>query len=295
MNRLLLLLTAIAVHLGSTTLFAEDAELTAIRQAVASYIEAFNRQDADAIAEHWSENGVYLDRTSGQRVSGRENLRKAFAAVFADEDREVITVQVESIRLLSETVAVEEGTARTSREGQPPSDTAYTAIHIKQDGRWLLDSIRETVLPPIASNYEHLKELEWMIGTWIDADEQSTVRTVCEWTKNRNFITRSFSVSIQDRIDLEGTQVIGWDAANQRIRSWMFDSDGGFGQADWARDGDRWIVTTQRTLPTGQRGTAVTVMTYVDDQTMRWKSVSREIDGELLPNIEEVTIKKVQN
>ena len=80
------------------------------------------------------------------------------------------------------------------------------------------------------SHYEYLKDLEWMIGEWVDSDDNSTISTVCAWSKNRNFITRSFSVSIEGHIGLEGTQVIGWDPEKKRIRSWMFDSEGGFGE-----------------------------------------------------------------
>ena len=42
--------------------------------------------------------------------------------------------------------------------------------------------------------------------------------------------------------DLEGTQVIGWDPAAGTIRSWMFDSDGGFGEGTWSKKDNSWIV-----------------------------------------------------
>ena len=86
---------------------------------------------------------------------------------------------------------------------------------------------------------EALDQLDWMIGTWTDGDENTTVRTVCEWAKNHTFITRSFKAFVDGKIDLEGTQVIGWDPAAGRIRSWVFDSDGGFMTADrFIRGGD---------------------------------------------------------
>jgi hypothetical protein len=31
-------------------------------------------------------------------------------------------------------------------------------------------------------------------------------------------------------------------------------------------------------------------MTLVDDKTLKWRSIGREIDGEMLPNVPEVTI-----
>ena len=140
------------------------------------------------------------------------------------------------------------------------------------------------------SHYEYLKDLEWLIGEWIDEDEGSSIKTVCAWTKNRNFITRTFSLSFEGEVVLEGTQVIGWDPERKRIRSWMFDSEGGFGDGLWLRKGNQWIVKSSQVLKGGKRASAINVMTLVDDKTLKWRSIGREIDGELLPNVPEVTI-----
>ena len=135
-----------------------------------------------------------------------------------------------------------------------------------------------------------LEELEWMIGTWIDKADNSAITTTCSWTKNRKFLTRSFTVAIDGKTGLEGTQVIGWDPIAGRIRSWTFDSEGGFGEGRWIRDGNRWLVKTSFVLATGERASSVNVITYVDQDTLRWQSVDREIGGDLLPNIPEITV-----
>ena len=135
-----------------------------------------------------------------------------------------------------------------------------------------------------------LAELEWMIGTWVDKEDDSTITTTCSWTKNRKFLTRSFTVVIDGETGMEGTQVVGWDPIAGRIRSWMFDSEGGFGEGRWIRDGNRWLVKTSFVLATGERASSVNVITYVDQDTLRWQSVARERGGDLLPNIPEVTI-----
>ena len=43
-------------------------------------------------------------------------------------------------------------------------------------------------------------------------------------------------------------------------------------------------------LAGGERGSAINVITYVNENTLRWRSINREIGGELLPNIPEVTV-----
>jgi len=135
-----------------------------------------------------------------------------------------------------------------------------------------------------------LNQLAWLIGQWVDDGEFSNITTKCAWTKNRKFITRSFVVKNDDGATLEGTQVIAWDPIEQQIRSWMFDSEGGFSVGSWAQDGNRWIIKTSHVLATGERASAINVLTPVDDNTLRWKSINREIGGELLPNIPEVTV-----
>ena len=264
----------------------------AIRKLVDSYVEDFNAGDAKAVALHWASSAVYLSRTTGERVSGREDIQKQMEAMFADTPGLKLEVSVDSIRLLSDSVAVEDGTARFIEAGTPPTETTYTAIHIKENGKWKMDSVRETVIPSVVtlSNYKYLSELEWMIGQWIDDAGDSTIETKCEWTKNRNFITRSFKASIQGQIELEGTQVIGWDPSSGTIRSWMFDSDGGFGEGTWERNDNRWIVKLSQVLPDGGKGSSVNIFTYIDNDTFTWQSIGRQIDGEFVPNVEEVTV-----
>ena len=56
-----------------------------------------------------------------------------------------------------------------------PKNSDYTAIHVKRDGKWLLDRVSEEESPVIFSNYDRLKDLEWMIGDWVDQDDRSSV------------------------------------------------------------------------------------------------------------------------
>lgn len=285
---------------GGLSAFAQDAprhaaDEAAIRSAARSYVEAFNRGDAAVVAAHWIEDGELLP-PSRQRFQGRETIQKGFADYFSENPGVRMRVSIASIRFVKPDQAMEQGTARVLRTGEPPTETSYVATHVKQGGVWKLKVIREAAAAGEApSHYGRLRELEWMIGKWVDRDENSTIETVCEWTKNRNFITRSFTVSIKDRIEIEGTQVVGWDPTAQSIRSWMFDSEGGFGEALWSHKGNRWIIKASRTLNGGEKASAVNILTYVDRNTFRWQSIGREIDGELLPNIDEVTVVRKQS
>jgi hypothetical protein len=103
-------------------------------------------------------------------------------------------------------------------------------------------------------------------------------------------MTRSFAVVIGDQVDMSGMQIIGWDPVKNQIRSWVFDSDGGFGEGTWVHKDNRWIIQSTSTLADGGRASATNILTRIDDDTATWQSVNRSVDGELLPNVPEVPI-----
>lgn len=272
---------------------AEDE--AAIRKSDEAYVEAYNKRDAKAVAALWSPEAVYVDPDTGDEAVGREEIEKEFATTFAELRDAKLEVIVDSIKFLSPNVAVENGTARITRPKEEPDESTYTALFVKRDGKWLLDRVTEEETPdppsPPPSSYEHLKELEWMIGSWIDEDEDATVQTDCEWTKNQNFINRSFAVVVGDQVDMAGMQIIGWDPAAKQIRSWIFDSDGGIAEGKWTKKGDnRWIIEQTGILPDGQKSSAVNIMTRVDDNSFTWQSTQRAAGGDLLPDVEEVLV-----
>ena len=99
-----------------------------------------------------------------------------------------------------------------------------------------------------------------------------------------------FSVTNEEGATLSGTQVIGWDPVERQIRSWTFDTEGGFGQAYWNRDGSQWLIRKTFILATGEKASALNVLTVVDENTVVWQSLNRQVGNELLPNIDPVTV-----
>ncbi len=267
-----------------------EAQRQAIRQQVASYVEAFNAQDAQRLAEHWLPEAVYVNPQTGHRVQGRKAIAKEFQQMFAALGKVKLAVEVEAIEFVSPHVAVERGQARVIYPEGHADLSRYTAVHVKQQGQWYLDRVteREVYVPP--SRYEKLKQLEWMVGSWIDQADDGVVKTTVRWSRNRNYLVRFFDVVTDSGVELAGMQLITWDPDRKQIRSWTFDSDGGFGEGRWERKGNQWIVTVTHTLPQGGKATAVNIITQVDRNRFRWKSINRTARGKLLPNIPEITI-----
>ena len=270
---------------------APSADEVAIRANADKYVEAYNRRDSRTIASMWSPDAIDMDPATGERIVGRDAIAKHFDEMLAGSEDAKLAVTIDSIDFVSPNVAIEKGAAVVTYSDHDPEETTYSAVHVKRDGQWLLDRVSEeevAIAPP--SHYKELKELEWLVGSWVDADDQAMIRTEVEWTKNRNFLRRSFAVVIRDQIDMSGMQIIGWDPAAKQIRSWVFDSEGGFSEATWTHKGNQWFIQNNGTLTDGRKATSLNILTHVDGDSFQWESVNREVDGELLPNVAEVTI-----
>ena len=64
-------------------------------------------------------------------------------------------------------------------------------------------------------------------------------------------LQRQFTVKHQGKDVMTVNQRIGWDPAAKQIRSWEFDSEGGFGEGKWGGDGDRWVIKHTAIRPEG--------------------------------------------
>lgn len=287
-------LVALLVYLSTAA--AQEAEPVSpaeseIRAVGAAYVEAYNAGDAEALAAFWSPEAVYVDRLTGEQLIGRDALAEQFRAMFAEASGAKLAVDVESIQFVSPNVAVESGVSRYLIEGVAPEEVSYSAVYVRRDGKWLLDRVTDESLPePEPSNYEKLQVLEWLVGSWIDQDETVSVATECQWTKNRNFLTQQFAVTGPAGVELSGMQIIGWDAAAEKIRSWTFDSSGGFAAAVWLHQDDAWYVQQQGVLQDGGEAAATQIYRPVDESSFTFESVNRTMDGRMLPNVEEVLV-----
>jgi uncharacterized protein (TIGR02246 family) len=270
----------------------QSANEAAIRQAAASYADAFNKHDSQAVADHWSPDAVYLNRATGEEVVGRTAIMEQFKALFDEQPDIKLEVTIEAIQFISPTVAVEHGRTTVVAPNAEPEEINYTAVNVKRDGKWLLDRVTDKPkeMEVVPSHYDQLKELEWMVGRWTSATDNSEVEVDCDWTKNRNFLTRAFKISIDGETTFSGMQIIGWDPLEKSVRSWTFDSNGTFAEATWQKKEDRWFVRNRGVLPDGRPATMINVMKQLDENSFTWQTIERTAGEELLPNIDEIQL-----
>jgi uncharacterized protein (TIGR02246 family) len=254
----------------------------AVREAGAAFVKAFDAGDAKAIAAQFTEDGQIVSK-DGIVHRGRAAAEAQFVATFVQFPGASITALIDSIRFLSPDVALEEGKATLTpkTEGVAPLIGRYSVIYVRQDGKWLQSIVRDELSndKPL-SPHDHIAELAWMVGDWVNESASSIVFTSCDWADNKNFLLRTFTVQIAGKPAMSGTQRIGWDPLTKQIKSWVFDSEGGHGEGLWTRDGKRWIVKAHGVLPDGRVATATHIVTPVNKDEVRWESVDRTAGSE---------------
>ena len=197
----------------------------------------------------FSEDGEAID-SEGGTIQGRTALASHYAARLADAPGDKLETAVETIAFLAPGVARVTGRTReTSSSGSAPAAARYAGIYVKRDGRWLLASVRE-ISDKELTPHQHLADLEWLVGDWVEETDEAVVNTSVAWTDNGNFLLRSFGVRVKGKPALTGTQRIGWDPLTKQLKSWVFDSNGGYGEGLWMRQGDQWVIKATGVRPT---------------------------------------------
>jgi uncharacterized protein (TIGR02246 family) len=260
----------------------------------ADFIAAFNKGDAKAVAAFWTPDATYVDQV-GREYKGREAIERLYEKVFAARKGAKLTIHVTSDKQVTPGVVLEDGiTEVTPAEGGPGTAARFSAVLVKKDGEWYLQSVRDAVAHP-PSNAEHLESLEWLIGEWTgEAEKGESATASYDWEENQNFIVSSFATTVDGAPVGGGTQWIGWDAVEKRIRSWSFYSGGGFGEAVWTKDGDKWALQTTARTAAGKKVSATNIVTKTDDDHMTWQITKLTVDGESLPALKPVKMKRVK-
>ncbi len=259
------------------------------------FIAAFNRGDAKALAAFWMPDGTYVDQ-DGVEVKGREALEKMYEHLFAELKGAKLAITPTSTRVLAPGVTIEEGISQLSTaDGGPPSLARFSAVLVKKDDAWYVDSLRESgVKPP--SNAEHFADLEWMIGDWVgENDKGPSGADSFDWAENQNFIVSSFASTLDGVPVAGGTRWIAWDAANKQIRSWSFYSGGGFSEGVWTKSGaNSWTIKSTATTGAGKKASGTQILTKVDADHVTWQSTNITVDGQSMADLPLVKFKRIK-
>jgi uncharacterized protein (TIGR02246 family) len=292
---------AILAVVGTFLLLASGAwadkdtsgEEKALQARAKEFIEAFNKGDADALAAFWTPDGDYVDQV-GTQLKGREAIQKAFQKQFAVLKGAKLRIHRSGVKFVKDDLAIEDGTTEViPADGGPPTTARYTIVHVKQDGQWMLSSVRDSVAVA-PSQARHLEDLAWIIGEWEAKTKEGEVHANYSWDDSGNFIVSSLAATLKSVPVTGSTQWIAWDPSAKCIRSWSFLSQGGFTQAVWKPDGNKWTVEVKGTLRDGKKATATNVITQVDADNATWQQTNLTVDGKSMPERPAINLKRVK-
>ena len=276
---------------ASSQYSSDSPEFKAAEDAAQRYMAAYNQGDAKTLADFYAEDVDYIDQ-DGAEVKGRAAIQKLLADNFQANPGVKLDMTVDELKQLTPDVRVNRGNATVTPKDGAAVATRYVAINVKTGDRWLISQLTETEAPP-PNAYSQLQALEWLVGTWEDKAGDQTVDAKVKWAGDKNFLTRTFKVKGSDQNETDGWEIIGWDPERRQIRSWIFDSNGGFGESTWANDGEHWLIQASNVLPDGSHSTAEHVLTRVDDNKFSWESQNRTLNGDLQPSLDKIEVQRV--
>ena len=296
------LAATVVVSLAAGLVVAEQpspraADEAAIQAASAAYVAALAKGDADQLAAAWTPDGDIVD-AAGNLLPGRETmtLEKSVSA-----DRPEIHLHEIRLRFLAADVAIEDGLVEIVPAVGGPLTGRFSATWVRHDGRWKLAALREArgeaLTGPAA-----LADLEWMVGDWKVIDEhpaaanaagEPVIEVSTKWNEGKTFLTRAMTITHSpDAPPLRITQRIGWDPLSRSIRSWVFGSDGSYGEATWIRDGRSWVAQARAVMPDDHQTSSLNIYTYDGKNRCDWRSVPTHIGGEHVPRVDLTMIRK---
>jgi uncharacterized protein (TIGR02246 family) len=270
---------------ASSATAAEDS----VRETLAAYVATYNGKDAAKLVEFFTPEGTLID-SENVAMRGREAIAQEFSEAFADRSTYTLHAKVESVRLITRDVAQAEGESRLVSPREATIANQFVVLLARQDQAWKIVEIREYPAPAESvTPYERLKELEWMVGEWVDESEDVQVSTTVRWGQGKAYLIRDYSVQVKGEPATSGLMIIAWDPQTQQIKSWIFNADGGRGESSWTRAADnQWVVKAQGSTGDGQATSATQVISLVNKDALRTSSIDRIIGGEIARDLEDV-------
>jgi uncharacterized protein (TIGR02246 family) len=267
---------------------ARKADRSEIQAQTERFLRAFESGDAERVASFWTADGELIG-DDGSAYRGRAAIEKAYRELFGARAKRQAEIQRESLRFPSRDTAIEEGRFKVRVDRGEPTTNRFSILHVREGGKWLMAVVREWPAESVS-----LRDLEWLIGSWVAQRDDGEVHTTYEWMWNQSFIRVQFTIRQKDRT-LTGFQMIGLDAVSGNLHSWTFESEGGFGEATWSRDGKKWVLDSAGRLTDGSNLASTIILTPLDPDSFTWQAVKRSVDGEEEEDLPPVKVTRVKS
>lgn len=101
------------------------------------------------------------------------------------------------------------------------------------------------------TNHDHLKRIEWVIGTWAGkgsmGGSEFEDEYILEWTEDGNFIRNEYVMKVGGKVVWTDTGLLGWDPVKKKIVGINFGMDGTIGWGHEQESGQDELVVEGRT------------------------------------------------
>jgi uncharacterized protein (TIGR02246 family) len=274
-----------AVATAPAAAAASPAFEAVIQREMAATVKAFNAGDATGLAGLFMEKGELVDE-NGNVYTGRAEIAELFKSFFAKFPKAQLDMEVTNVRTIGDSLAVEEGVRQiTASEGQSSARLRYVAMRDKVGDSWPIASYREFADDPIPTAAEMLEPMAFLVGDWVDENPDGRTSISYRWSEDGNFLLGEFALSAGG-MESKSVQRFGWDPVEGVIRSWTFDSDGGFSQGEWTPVETGWVSKTEATMPDGTTASATVTVTIKDQDHFLVRSSDRIVAGVEEPDFE---------
>lgn len=158
-------------------------------------------------------------------------------------------------------------------------------------------------------NYEHLKPMERLIGTWvldleapedappdspIDIQKGDPIKLVlkCVWGLKKNVMRTQMTISVNGILWSTSEGTTGWAVDKEQIIASSFDTLGGRGESVNTVDGNTLTIKETRVSPDGVITKVTIIVTFVDKDTITSKRTGITVGDVEQPDEEPATWKR---
>lgn len=258
----------------------DDASEKEIATALDSYQKAYNARKIDDLMAFWSKDADFVDHR-GRSYKGRDAVTDLFRKALSSDRKYQIKLNVTSRKFLTPDVAMDDGEIELLESNGDVERGRYVTVWGKADGKWLIRSVRDIPVEPSEQDVAapSLDGLEWLVGDWVSDSKEAPVKLTTRWRADKKFLMQEYAATAGDK-PFTVTVFIGWDPVNRHVRSWFFDSTGGYGQGAWQQREKKWVVSSNGVLPDGRIGSSIYTWTMTNETTLDWSATEREVDGQ---------------
>lgn len=276
---------AVAAPATAAAAAPEDAAIAQVRKSAEQVTTAFNAAKVDEVAAMFLPKGELIDE-DGTVYQGEKEIKDLLSAFFKKFPGTKLSLNIESIRIVGP-VAIEEGTrTMKAKDGTTQSQFRYISVRAKTDDGWKIASLRDFSDDPEPSANEYLQSVAWLVGDWMNEGADGVVKITYKWSEDKNYILGDFQMSGGTGPARKLSQRIGWDAGARKIRSWLFESDGGFADGHWTVLEDGIVAKYSSVNADGTTASATITINHKDKDRFSMKGTDRIVGDDREPDFE---------